>query len=161
MSKKLYRESPLIPPKPSVICKGYTSFSPPEHKEQISAFMKSDLYIALEEWKNQARIEADLCERGSKQCVHWLSRLVLDWAQRGYLSLQAAELFRKGVLPWKQRWQHGLVTAEGLLDYFSIGLLFFGKVHFFETRTVCRKGSFLIIPLLFLIIFKRSWCHFL
>lgn len=49
MSKKLYRESPLIPPKPSVICKGYTSFSPPEHKEQISAFMKSDLYIALEE----------------------------------------------------------------------------------------------------------------
>jgi len=48
MLRKLYRESPLMPPNPSVICKGYT-FSPPEHKEQISTFMKSDLYIALGE----------------------------------------------------------------------------------------------------------------
>lgn len=110
--KKLDRESLLMPPKPSAICKGYTFLSPPEHKEQISTFMKSDLYIAPGEWKNEARIEADLCERGSTQCVHWLSRLVLDSAQRGYLSLQTAELFRKGVLPWKHRCTDNMVQRQ-------------------------------------------------
>lgn len=105
MPKKPYRESLLMPSKPSIICKGYIYiyiFSPPEHKEQISTFMKSDLYGALGEWKNKARTEAHLCERRCTMCALTL-KVGVGQSQRGYLSLQAAELLRRGVLPCKQR----------------------------------------------------------
>lgn len=145
MPKKLYRESPLMPPKPSVICKGYTFFFPAEHKEQIPTFMKSDLYSAPGEWKNKARREAALCERGSAQCGHWLSRLVLDWAQGGSLSLPAAELFTDAVLlPGEQRcadnaapWQQKSCLGASQYTCFSLQ-----KSSSVKSQLFARKGQF-------------------
>lgn len=66
---------------------------------------------------------------------------------------------RCAALQTEMRCQWGSEAAQGLPGYFSVSLFFFGKVHFFEIRTVWRKGSglinpFLLFSVLFLFLFK-------
>ena len=161
MPKKLYRESPLMPSKPSIICKGYIYF-PPEHKEQISTFMKNDLYSALGEWKNKARTEADLCERRCTMCALTLKVGVGRSPERVLVCTDCRALQKRcAALQTEVCCQHGsahLCRVAWVLFSEPIFLwksLLLWNQNCLEERVRFNKPFFIIFPpLSFLFLFK-------
>lgn len=161
MPKKLYKESPLMPPKPSVICKGYTFFPPWTQRANI-CFHEEWPLPCTRRMKEQGKNRGRSLWKG----IHTKRALTLKVGvglspERVLVSTDSRALQKRcTALKTEVHWQHGSVTAEELPGYFSISLLFFGKVHFFEIRTVCRKGSVLINPLSLFFFLKTSCSHF-
>lgn len=159
MPKKLHRESPLMAPKLSVICKGYTFFFFPWTQRANTYFHEEWPLHGTRRMKGQGKNRGRSLWKG----IHTMHALTLKvgvgGSPRRVLVPTDSRALQKRCTALKAEvpWQHGSVMAEELPGYFSISLLFFGKADFFEIRSVCRKGSLLINPHFFL---KGSCSHF-
>lgn len=144
MPKKLYRESPLMPPKPSVICKGYTFFFPRWTQRANTYFHEAWPLQCTGRMKEQGEKRGSSLWAGLRT-MRALTLKVGAGLSPGRVLVPAGSraLHRRRAAAWRTevRWQRGSVAAEELPGCFSVRLFFFAKVQFCEIITVCRKGS--------------------